>query len=91
MSDEITDSYGGAVDGDAIPAESQPAGFQAIPAWGSTNPTCENVNMAATMKTHLEIFTKTKDAAWVHSFFLSAPFMVVHKLYDDMCEKTKGH
>ena len=75
---------------DAIPAESQPAGFQAIPAWDG-GMSVRNVNMAATMKTNLEIFTKTKDAKWVHSFFLSAPFMVVHKLYDDMCEKTKGH
>ena len=68
---------------DAIPAESLPAGFVEVSAWSMGN--AENVNMPSSLKDSAKVgIFDGDDGRWGHSFFLSAPFMAVHGLYQNI-------
>lgn len=67
---------------DAIPAESLPAGLAPVPKWNGL--VSFNFNMASLYKDHLTIYDDEDDGSWGHSFFLSAPYMVVHKLFENI-------
>lgn len=74
---------------DAIPAESFPAGFNEVPKWKVLNVGAENINMAEKFKTNGEIYFWWWEDDWGHSFFLDAPYMVVHGLFEDMKGRMK--
>jgi len=65
---------------DAIPAESLPAGASEVPSWNGQS--SDNVNMALGLKDNSRLIEDEDDRAWGHSFFLSAPYMVVHQLFE---------
>ena len=75
---------------DAIPAESLPAGLAEVPKWAN-NSTSLNLNMAVDCKDMTRkgiVFPGDKNGQWGHSFFLSAPYMVVHGLFKSIVEQT---
>ena len=74
---------------DAIPAESFPAGFNEVPKWKMRDYDGENINMALKFKANDGIYFWWWEGDWGHSFFLDAPYMVVHGLFEDMKGRMK--
>ena len=74
---------------DAIPAESFPAGFNEVPKWIDERISCQNVNMSQSFKANDGIYFWWWEGDWGHSFFLDAPYMVVHGLFEDMKGRMK--
>ncbi len=74
---------------DAIPAESLVAGFTAIPVWVDSAEGNRNNNMATGNFKDLSMAQVLSSPDWVHSFFIQAPYSVVHKLYKDMVKRIK--
>ena len=72
---------------DAIPAESLPAGLAPVPKWNGTG--SFNFDMAFLYKDRLAIFDDEDDGSWGHSFFLSAPYMVVHKVFENIIKQIQ--
>ncbi|MBQ6339455.1 MAG: hypothetical protein IJI36_09935, partial [Kiritimatiellae bacterium] len=74
---------------DAIPAESLPAGLAPVPKWNS-DPFAKNQDMATTFKDPIATnILSSASSQWGHSFFLSAPYMAVHGLFEDVKAKTQ--
>jgi hypothetical protein len=69
---------------DAIPAESFAVGANPVPLWNTNG--CVNVNMASRFKDDHQ-FYKSPNQNWIHSFFLMAPYMCIHGLYDDVVSR----
>ena len=74
---------------DAIPAESLPAGLVPVPKWDEIT-VAENQDMATSFKDKMTTnILGSASSQWGHSFFLSAPYMVVHGLFEDVKAKTQ--
>ena len=74
---------------DAIPAESLPAGLVPVPKWDEIT-IAENQDMATSFKDQMTTnILGSSSSQWGHSFFLSAPYMVVHGLFEDVKAKTQ--
>ena len=74
---------------DAIPAESLPAGLAPVPKWNN-DPFAKNQDMATTFKDPIATnILSSASSQWGHSFFLSAPYMAVHGLFEDVKAKTQ--
>ncbi len=74
---------------DAIPAETLPAGYEGVPKWNDDESISVNKNMASEFKDNLQIYFWASDKKWIHSFFVQAPYMVVHRLFEDIATKTR--
>lgn len=74
---------------DAIPAESFPAGFNEVQKWNEGDYDCDNFDMGKMFKDNASIYFWSSDRRWGHSFFLGAPYMVVHGLFENMKGKMK--
>lgn len=73
---------------DAIPAESLPAGFVSVPKWNSL--VVRNFDMSSWYKDSTRlVLLPSKLQSWGHSYFLKVPYMVVHRLYEDINTRIK--
>ena len=72
---------------DAIPAESLPAGSSSISAWEYASG--ENVDMAVELKDNAQTLDDEDNSFWGHSYFLSAPYMVTHQLFEHINQRIK--
>lgn len=71
---------------DAIPAESLPAGANAVPNW-SLDESTRDIDMSVEFKDVLMkevVFPGGDNGQWGHSFFLGVPYMIVHGLFDNI-------
>lgn len=68
---------------DVISAESLVAGFTTVPEWDDRNVDMSEVFKNGAMEDVLP------DSKWVHSFFIQAPYPVVHQLYKDLVRQIK--
>lgn len=67
---------------DAIPAESFPAGYMSAPVFLNSG---NAYNMATEFKDTDKInVMDANKRQWCHSYFLQAPYMVVHKLFENI-------
>ena len=73
---------------DAIPAESLVAGFTSVPGWDGSCGT-RNFDMASNKFKDTDMKFVLSDTDWVHSFFIRAPYSVVHGLYEDLVRQIK--
>ncbi len=73
---------------DAIPAESLVAGFTSVPGWDGSGGT-RNFDMASNKFKDTDMKFVLSDTDWVHSFFIRAPYSVVHGLYEDLVRQIK--
>ena len=71
---------------DAIPAESFAAGANPVPAWRTGMVDECNINMAIDCKDP-DKTGEISPSRWTHSFFIGAPYMCVHGLYDDIVSR----
>ena len=70
---------------DAIPAESFPAGSVGVPKW-------PDIQMSYDMSAHFKDLDNQDSIGlngqkWVHSYFLKAPYMIVHGLFENINSK----
>ena len=70
---------------DAIPAESLPAGATAVVAWNSSQG--RNYNMSES-KDRINLIDEDL-FLWKHSYFLQVPYMIVHRLFENIVNKVK--
>ncbi len=85
---------------DAIPAESPPVGWSSVICWATKEE--ENsgedqgsesisINMAtSSIDKETVILMDSENQKWIHSYFLSAPYMVVHLFFESMADKIEG-
>ena len=71
---------------DAIPAESFAVGANPVTAWITGIIDERNVNMATEYKDPYRI-NRISGSRWIHSFFLGAPYMCIHGLYESIVLK----
>ena len=73
---------------DAIPAESFPAGYMSAPVFSDYE---NDYNMAERFKDtdRINVMDANK-RRWRHSYFLQAPYMVVHKLFENITQKIQS-
>ena len=72
---------------DAIPAESFPAGYLSAPVFSGS---FSDYDMATEFKDSTNISLMDSDnRSWCHSYFLQAPYMVVHELFEDINQKIQ--
>ena len=83
---EISEEYRAQLLADAIPAESLVAGSSPVPAWNDSSGWERNLDMAAdTYKDpNMQSVLGRGSREWVHSFFISVPYSVVHALYEEI-------
>ena len=75
---------------DAIPAESFAVGRNPVPAWESIFNSNRNENLASKKNTLPSMpWTVLQDDRWLHTFFLSVPYMFVNVLYRDIVHEIK--
>ena len=70
---------------DAIPAESLPVGATEVVSWNSSPE--RNYNMSAS-KDHVNLIDEDL-FPWKHSYFLQVPYMIVHRLFENIVNKVK--
>ena len=70
---------------DAIPAESLPAGLAEVPNWNQPSP--RNFSMSG-FKDNINLIDEDL-FPWKHSYFLQAPYMIVHRLFENIVNKVK--
>ena len=71
---------------DAIPAESFASGANPVTAWITGIIDERNVNMATEYKDPNRI-NRISASHWIHSFFVGAPYMCIHGLYESIVLK----
>lgn len=72
---------------DAIPAESFPAGYLSAPVFSGS---ISDYDMAIEFKDSTNISLMDSDnRSWCHSYFLQAPYMVVHELFENINQKIQ--
>lgn len=74
---------------DAIPAESLPVGANAVPEWGLDEST-RDIDISDEFKDVQKknvVFPGEDNGMWGHSFFLGAPYMVVHGLFENIIDQ----
>lgn len=74
---------------DAIPAESLPTGANAVPEW-SLDESTRDIDMSEEFKDVSRknvVFPGEDNGMWRHSFFLGAPYMVVHGLFENIIDQ----
>lgn len=83
---EISEEYRAQLLADAIPAESLVAGSSPVPAWNDSSGWERNLDMATdTYKDpNMQSVLGRGSREWVHSFFISVPYSVVHALYEEI-------
>ena len=67
---------------DAIPVESFATGANPVPVWVTGIVDVRNIDMATKCKDN-----RISTLPWLHSFFISAPYMCVHGLYEDIVSR----
>jgi hypothetical protein len=73
---------------DAIPAESFPVGYMSAPVFLNSG---NAYNMAKRFKDTDKInVMDANKRQWSHSYFLQAPYMVVHKLFENITQKIQS-
>ena len=70
---------------DAIPAESLPAGATAVVAWNSSQG--RNYDMSDS-KDRITLIDENLHS-WKHSYFLQVPYMIVHRLFENIVNQVK--
>ena len=70
---------------DAIPAESLPAGLSQVTDWNSSQE--RNYDMTE-FKDHIDLIDEDL-FPWKHSYFLQAPYMIVHSFFENIVNKVK--
>ena len=72
---------------DAIPAESFPVGYMSAPVFSDYE---NDYNMTMKFKDSTNISLMDSDnRSWCHSYFLQAPYMVVHELFENINQKIQ--
>ena len=76
---------------DAIPAESLPAGCAEVPKWNREDSAARNMDMSKDLIDSDRLSLVDEDLReWGHSYFLSAPYMIVHPLFENINLQLKG-
>ena len=74
---------------DAIPALSFAVGANPVDNWNNNDLASDDEMTWFKDPNAIGILNSEKDRKWTHAFFLKVPYMVVHKLFEDIVHKIK--
>ncbi|MBQ6339300.1 MAG: hypothetical protein IJI36_09155 [Kiritimatiellae bacterium] len=74
---------------DAIPALSFAVGANPVDRWDNNDLASDDVETWFKDPKIINILDSEKEREWSHTFFLKVPYMVVHKLFEDIVGKIE--